>query len=112
MADWTTKLGVTGKPLILALSDAAGLVTFASLGSPMLKLRKRHQDLGDAVSVPVIAYEDEPETYNAQVEFDAAVYAQLESGEYIAEVDATLAGESVTFPDDGYLVLKFLRGVD
>jgi hypothetical protein len=114
---WTSKIGATGKPLILGLTLDDSLVTFAGLtgpggaGVPQLRFRLRNGTT--TLSRDVTAYTDvtnDPPKYNAQVEFDD--FTGIEPGVYICEVDASQAGEEHTFPDDGYFLIKFLPGVN
>lgn len=115
---WTSKIGNTAKPLVLSLTNDGTPVSFAALtgpggsGAPQLRMRQRTEPPSAAVSFDLTAYVDPDGVYNSQKVFSAADFAQLSPGTYIAEVDAYLGGQNVTFPDGGYILLRFLRGVE
>lgn len=109
---WTSKVGATAKPLLLSLTNNGVLMDFADITNPVFRMRLRSSETG-WVEFEVTAYDDTenvPARYNAQVVFGD--WSEVTEGVYIGEVDATINGDDVSFPDDGYITLKFLGGVN
>jgi hypothetical protein len=107
---WTSKLGATGKPLVLGLLVSGELVDFEDLTTPTLFMRKKHAEPLTTLQFAVTAYTDtlnDPPAYNAQVLFN---FDDIQEGEYLAEIVAEIGETIVSFPDDSYLTLRFLRG--
>ncbi len=110
---WTSKFGSDGAHLRLGLSDRDGLVTFGDLTTPTLVMRQRNATNSDAITRTVVAYadaENEPDLYNAEVVFSD--FTGITPGVYVCEVNATQNGESVSFPQAGYFLIRFRAGVD
>lgn len=113
---WTTKIGNSAKTLVLALANDGVLVSFGSLsgpggvGAPQLRIRRKSGET--VLSFDLEAYAGADPDYNAQRVFTADDFGAIDPGLYIAEVDARISGQDVTFPDDGFLELRFLRGLD
>ena len=109
---WTSKIGADGAHLRLGLSDRDGLVSFGDLTTPTLVMRPRNAPNSDAITRTVVAYTDgvnDPDLYNAEVVF--ADFTGIEPGVYICEVTATQNGESVSFPQGSYFLIRFRPGV-
>ena len=118
---WTSKLGNIGKPLIIGLYRKGTLVDFTLLtgpggaGAPQLRIRERVDAIGSEQSFDLVIFTDvdnTPPKFNAQRVWVTANFTTLAAKRYIAEVDAHLNGENVTFPDDSYFELRFLSGID
>jgi hypothetical protein len=113
---WRSKVGLEGKPLVMGLLDDGVLITWASLsgpgdtGVPQLRMRRRELPSSTVVSRDLSEYTGEPALYNVQVTF--ADFTGIEEGIYVCEVDAHIAGEDISLPDDGYFLVRFLGGVD
>ena len=108
---WTSKLGATGKPLVLALTNAGELMDFSDITTPVFRMRPRVAETG-WVEFEVTEYTDDvndPPLYNAQVVIDD--WSAIAEGVYVGEVVASVNGQVTVFPDDGYINLKFLSGV-
>jgi hypothetical protein len=109
---WISKIGATGKPLVLGLTNAGTLVNFADLTAPVLRMRsKTYLDAGVALEFPVTIYSDsnEPAQYNAQVVFD---FTNIVPGDYVADVLTMIAGVAVKFPDDTWIHIRFLPEIE
>ena len=118
---WTSKLGNVGKPLIIGLYRNGSLVDFTLLsgpggaGAPQLRIRERIAAPGTEQTFDLVIYTDvdnTPPKFNAQRVWVIGDFSSLVATRYIAEVDAHLNGEDITFPDDSYFELKFLSGID
>lgn len=107
---WISKIGATANVLLLGLSNNGELVTFSDLSEPTLRLRRKTSPQAEALEFTVSEYTGEDTRFNAQVEFTD--WSSLQAGDYIAEVDATLSGNAVSFPSDGYIPIRFLRGIE
>lgn len=106
---WISKIGATGKPLLLGLANNGTLIDFDTMTDPTLHLRSKVDLTGQVLDFPVTEYEDPNGVFNAQCLF---TFDDIVAGEYIAEVDATIDGLLVTFPDDSYIHIKFLEGIE
>ncbi|MCP4967386.1 MAG: hypothetical protein GY926_19410 [bacterium] len=118
---WTSKLGLTAKPLILGLTQSGVLVNFSTLtgpggsGAPQLRLRTECDRQVNAVSFDMVIYVDPgiPAQYNAQRIWVPGDFASLRATTYFGEVDAQLdTGKDVSFPDGGYFTIKFLGSLE
>jgi hypothetical protein len=108
---WTSKLGASGKTLLLGLTNEGELMDFGDVTTPVFRMRPRVQESG-WVEFDVTEYTDDvndPPLYNAQVEFDD--WSGITEGVWVGEVIASVNGQVTAFPDDGYINLKFLSGV-
>lgn len=107
---WISKIGATANVLLLGLSNNGTLVTFDDLSSPVLRLRRKTSGQSTALEFTVAEYTGDDSRFNAQVTFED--WSSLGAGDYIAEVEATLGGQQVSFPSDGYIPIRFLRGIE